>query len=139
MFNRRFCSSFYRHNISNRITSYNVCYTKLLRYTATATGTYYVKDITSSTCISIDEVIHVIPYGNTITNPVIPFADLLPICPNDGKVLPYIFLCGGNTSRSITTGISDAVSIIWEKLDETSCAEMTIDDCANENPRNNFV
>ena len=103
-------------------------------YTATATGTYYVTDITSSTCISIDEVIHVIPYGNTITNPVIPFADLLPICPNDGKVLPYIFLCGGNTSRSITTGISDAVSIIWEKLDETSCAEMTIDDCANENP-----
>ncbi|MFI0431482.1 beta strand repeat-containing protein, partial [Mariniflexile sp. HMF6888] len=103
-------------------------------YTATATGTYYVNDVTSSNCISIDEVINVIPYGNTITNPVIPYADLLPICPNDGKVLPYIFLCGGNTSRSITTGISDAVSIIWQKLDETSCAEMTVDDCANENP-----
>ncbi|WNH10460.1 hypothetical protein [Thalassobellus suaedae] len=102
-------------------------------YTATGTGTYYVNDVTSSNCISIDEVINVIPYGNTITNPVIPFADLLPICPNDGKVLPYIFLCGGNTSRSITTGISDAVSIIWEKLDETSCDELTVDDCANEN------
>ncbi len=66
-------------------------------YTATGTGTYYVNDVTSSNCISIDEVIHVIPYGNTITNPVIPYADLLPTCPNDGKVLPYIFLCGGNT------------------------------------------
>ncbi|WP_409446140.1 beta strand repeat-containing protein, partial [Mariniflexile rhizosphaerae] len=103
-------------------------------YTATDTGTYYVTDTTSSTCTSIQEEITVIPYGNTINNPIIPYADLLPICPNDGKVLPYIFLCGANDTRAITTGISDAVSIIWEKLDETSCAAMTIDDCANENP-----
>ncbi len=102
-------------------------------YTATETGTYYVRNTTSSTCVSINETINVIPYGNTIVNPIIPFADILPICPNDGKVLPNIFLCGANDTREINTGISDAVSIIWEKLDETSCADVTIDDCANEN------
>ncbi|GAA4946425.1 T9SS type B sorting domain-containing protein [Algibacter agarivorans] len=102
-------------------------------YTATETGTYYVSNTTSSTCISIEETINVIPYGNTVTNPIIPFADLLPICPNDGKVLPYIFLCGANATRSINTGISDASSVIWEKLDENSCPALTIDDCANEN------
>ncbi|MCR8667798.1 T9SS type B sorting domain-containing protein [Aestuariibaculum sp. M13] len=102
-------------------------------YTATGTGTYYVNNTTSSTCISIQETIHVIPYGNTITNPIIPYADLLPICPNDGKVLPYIFLCGANDVRNIQTGISDAVSISWQQLDESSCDEMLVDDCANEN------
>lgn len=102
-------------------------------YTATGTGTYYVNNTTSSTCISIQEKINVIPYGNTITNPIIPYADLLPICPNDGKVLPYIFLCGANDVRNIQTGISDAVSISWQQLDESSCDEMLVDDCANEN------
>jgi gliding motility-associated-like protein len=102
-------------------------------YTATQPGTYYVQNTTSATCISIDEAITVVTYGINLTNPVIPYADLLPICPNDGKVLPYIFLCGANDSRAILTGISDAVSIIWEKLDETSCPAMTVDDCANEN------
>lgn len=103
-------------------------------YTATSTGTYYVNNTTSATCISIQERITVIPYGNTITNPVIPYADKVVICPNDGKQLPYIFLCGINDTRAITTGISDAVSIIWQKLDETSCSALTIDDCANESP-----
>ena len=102
-------------------------------YTATATGTYYVTNTTSSTCISIREQINVIAYGNNITNPIIPYADLLPIYPNDGKVLPYIFLCGANDVRSIVTGISDSVSIIWEKLNEASCAAVTEEDCANEN------
>ena len=102
-------------------------------YTATAPGDYYVTNITSATCISIEEQITVITYGSDVTNPVIPYADLLPICPNDGKVLPYIFLCGGNDSRTINTGISDAVSIIWEQLDVTSCPAMPVDDCANEN------
>ncbi|HEY5689647.1 MAG TPA: SprB repeat-containing protein, partial [Yeosuana sp.] len=102
-------------------------------YTATSTGTYYVQNTTLSTCISIQEEITVVPYGNTITNPVIPFADSNPICPNDGKVLPNIFLCGANATRSINTGISDASSIIWEKLDENSCAVSTVDNCANEN------
>ncbi|GAA4270139.1 T9SS type B sorting domain-containing protein [Hyunsoonleella aestuarii] len=101
-------------------------------YTATATGTYYVQNTTAATCISINEQFNVITYGSSLTNPVIPYADLLPICPNDGKVLPYIFLCGGNETRTINTNISDSVSIIWEQLDDTSCAPVGVDDCANE-------
>lgn len=101
-------------------------------YTATQTGVYYVKNTPSGTCLPINEKITVVPYGNTITNPVIPFADLLPICPNNGKVLPNIFLCGANASRAITTGISDAASIVWQKLNEASCPAVTVDNCANE-------
>ncbi|TRX07877.1 T9SS type B sorting domain-containing protein [Flavobacterium gawalongense] len=102
-------------------------------YTATQTGVYYVRNTASGTCLSIDEEITVVPYGNTITNPVIPFADLLPICPNNGKVLPNIFLCGANATRLINTGISDAASIVWQKLNESSCAAVTVANCANEN------
>ena len=64
---------------------------------------------------------------------MIPYADEVVICPNDGKELPLIFLCGANDERELFTGISDAVSIIWEQLDETSCPAVGIDDCANEN------
>ncbi|WP_186525838.1 T9SS type B sorting domain-containing protein [Seonamhaeicola sediminis] len=101
-------------------------------YTATEVGTYYVNNTTTSTCISIEEAITVALYGNTQTNPVIPYADQVVTCPNDGKQLPYIFLCGANETREILTGISDAVSIVWEQLDESSCAALTVDDCANE-------
>ena len=101
-------------------------------YTATSTGTYFVTNTTTATCISINETFNVVTYGSDLTNPVIPYADLLPICPNDGKVLPYIFLCGGNESRTINTNISDSVSIIWEQLDDTSCPPVGVDDCANE-------
>ncbi|WP_298535640.1 T9SS type B sorting domain-containing protein [uncultured Algibacter sp.] len=101
-------------------------------FTAVNTGTYYVKNTTLSTCTSINEEITVIPYGSTLTNPIIPFADEVNICPNDGKTLPDIYLCGVNATREINTGIADAVSIIWEKLDESSCSAVGIDNCANE-------
>ncbi|TXG35967.1 T9SS type B sorting domain-containing protein [Seonamhaeicola maritimus] len=101
-------------------------------YTATATGSYYVTNTTSATCISIEEQIDVVVYGSSVSNPVIPFADVVSICPNDGKELPKIFLCGANAIREITTGISDATSIVWEQLNEGSCAPIGIDDCANE-------
>ena len=101
-------------------------------YTATQTGVYYVHNTATNGCQSITQQITVIPYGNTITNPVIPFADTTPICPNNGKILPNIFLCGANATRAITTGISDATSISWQKLDESSCAAITVDNCANE-------
>jgi gliding motility-associated-like protein/uncharacterized repeat protein (TIGR01451 family) len=103
-------------------------------YTATEVGTYYVTNTTSANCLSIEEIIHVELYGTTQTNPVIPYADEVSICPNDGKELPKLFLCGLNDTRDILTGISDATSIIWEVLDEGSCAPIGIDDCANENP-----
>jgi large repetitive protein len=101
-------------------------------YTATQTGTYYVHNTATPGCQSIDETITVIPYGNTISNPVIPFADEIVSCPNNGKALPNIFLCGANATKAITTGISDATSISWQKLDENSCTAITIEDCANE-------
>lgn len=101
-------------------------------YTATEVGTYYVTNTASATCISIDEIIDVVLYGTTQENPIIPYADEVVTCPNDGKPLPNIFLCGANDTRDILTGISDAASIIWEKLDETSCAAVVNQDCANE-------
>jgi len=101
--------------------------------TVSEIGTYYVTNTTNATCISIEEIINVELYGITQDNPIIPYADEVVTCPNDGKLLPNIFLCGINDSRDLLTGISDAVSIIWEQLDENSCAAVVEQDCANEN------
>ena len=76
---------------------------------------------------------YVTNYGDgTLTNPVIPFADKVQQCVNDGKLLPEIYLCGANDSQLIETAIGDATEIIWEKLDESSCAAVTGIECANE-------
>ncbi len=96
-------------------------------------GTYYVHNTAIAPCLSINQEITVVPFGGVTTNPVIPYADEVVICPNDGKQLPNIFLCGANASREITTGISDGSTIIWEKLDESSCAAVFSANCANEN------
>ena len=100
-------------------------------YNATDTGTYYITS--TSACATVTEAITVNPFGNTITNPVIPYADEVVTCPNNGKDLPNIFLCGANATRLIQTNISDASTIVWEKLDESSCAAITVENCANEN------
>ena len=71
-------------------------------------------------------------FGGNIENPVIPYADEVVTCPNDGKLLPNIFLCGANDSRDIQTNIAGASSIIWEQLDESSCDAVSNTDCANE-------
>tara|TARA_R110002050_G_scaffold300619_1_gene470942 strand:+ start:15992 stop:32578 length:16587 start_codon:yes stop_codon:yes gene_type:complete len=97
-------------------------------------GTYYVRNTAVAPCLSINQEITVVPFGGVSTNPVIPYADEVVICPNDGKQLPNIFLCGANDSREIQTGISDGSTIIWEKLNEASCAAVFNSDCANENP-----
>ena len=101
--------------------------------TVTSVGTYYVRNTAIAPCLSIDQEITVVPFGSTTNNPIIPFADEVVICPNDGKELPNIFLCGANASRVIQTGITDTSSIIWEKLDESSCSAVVNTDCANEN------
>lgn len=73
-----------------------------------------------------------------LTNPVIPYAELpyagqVTKCPNDGKLLPKLFLCGGNDSRLIDTKITDAQSIIWERfVSGGSCITVSNSDCANE-------
>ncbi|MBW4358858.1 SprB repeat-containing protein, partial [Flavobacterium taihuense] len=77
-------------------------------------------------------------FNVAITNPVIkyaqlPYAGQVSICPNDGKELPKLFLCGGNDSRLIETGITDAQSITWERfISGGSCITVSNSDCANE-------
>ncbi|WP_445737952.1 T9SS type B sorting domain-containing protein [Mariniflexile sp.] len=101
--------------------------------TVTTPGTYYVHNTAVAPCQSIDQVFNVVTFGANVPNPVLPFADQVVTCPNNGKLLPNIFLCGANDSKLIQTNITDASSIIWEKLDEASCAAVTNNDCANEN------
>ncbi|WP_299336706.1 T9SS type B sorting domain-containing protein [uncultured Psychroserpens sp.] len=100
--------------------------------TVTNTGTYYSFNTAIAPCQSIEQQYVVEVFGGDIENPVIPYADEVVTCPNDGKLLPNIFLCGANDSRFIQTNISSATSIIWEQLDESSCAAVTDPDCANE-------
>ncbi|BDU24105.1 T9SS type B sorting domain-containing protein [Flavobacterium sp. GSB-24] len=95
-------------------------------------GTYYVYNLAAAPCRSIYQSFVVTRFGNTVENPVIPFADQVVTCSNDGKKLPNIFLCGGNASKVITLNISDATSIVWEKLNEASCTAVTNQNCANE-------
>ena len=102
--------------------------------TVTTTGTYYVRNTASAPCQSINQEFEVVTFGADVTNPMIPFADEVVICPNDGKELPNFFLCGAGDVRYIQTNITDTSSIIWEKLDEASCAAVLDQDCANEDP-----
>lgn len=101
--------------------------------TVTTTGTYYSFNTAVAPCQSIEQEYEVITFGANVPNPVIPYADQIVVCPNDGKDLPNIFLCGSNDTRLIQTGITDTNSIIWEKLDESSCPPVSNQDCANEN------
>lgn len=100
--------------------------------TVTSTGTYYVNNTAVAPCQSTSQEFDVITFGANITNPVIPYADEVVVCPNDGKELPNFYLCGVNDSRLIETGITDTTSMIWERLDETSCTAVANQDCANE-------
>ncbi|MGK0253034.1 MAG: gliding motility-associated-like protein [Mariniflexile sp.] len=101
--------------------------------TVTSVGTYYVQNTAIAPCQSTAQEFNVITFGANVTNPLIPFADQVVTCPNDGKLLPNFFLCGANDSRNIQTNISDTSSMIWEKLNEGSCAAVVDIDCANEN------
>ena len=100
--------------------------------TVSSTGTYYVYNTATAPCQSIQQQFNVTLFGGDIPNPVIPFADEVVTCPNDGKLLPLIFLCGENDLREIQTNISGVSSIIWEQLDESSCDAVSNQDCANE-------
>ena len=100
--------------------------------TVTNTGTYYSFNNAIAPCQSIEQQFVVELFGGTVENPVIPYADEVVTCPNDGKLLPNIFLCGANDSRFIETNISGVQSIIWEQLDESSCPAVSDPDCANE-------
>ncbi len=109
-------------------------------------GTYIVDKIVADPCKGFQEIIKVEYYGSTATNPIITYynevnSDTDPnndiqgeivTCSVDGSQLPNIFLCGSNDIAPLQVNIIDAESLIWEKLDETSCAAAG-DDCANKN------
>ncbi|WP_299533646.1 T9SS type B sorting domain-containing protein [Ulvibacterium sp.] len=109
-------------------------------------GTYIVDKQVADPCKGFKEIITVERFGTTQTNPIVDYFNALnndadPTndvqgeivqCSIDGDILPKIFLCGSNDSQLIQINITDAQSLIWEQLDEGSCAAAP-DDCANKN------
>jgi len=62
-----------------------------------------------------------------------PYLGTVSICPNDGKELPKLFLCGSNETRKIETGLVNPQSIVWEKFNAGgSCLNVLNTNCANE-------
>lgn len=112
----------------------------------TSIGNYIVEKTAASGCDDHIERIRVNRFGDVQTNPIVdyfnqvngdsnPDNDLqgeIVTCSIDGDELPKIFLCGSNDSALLQLGITDAQSITWQKLDETSCSSAG-DDCANKN------
>ncbi|OOG65790.1 T9SS type B sorting domain-containing protein [Flavobacterium sp. A45] len=69
-------------------------------------------------------------------NPVIkyaesPYAGIVSQCPNDGSLLPKLFLCGLNDSRLIHTEIADASLITWQRK-TGGCPPSLDGNCANK-------
>lgn len=109
-------------------------------------GDYIVEKTGGGSCPDLVELITVERFGDTQTNPIISYfnqvnADAntdndlqgeIVTCSVDGDELPKIFLCGENDEATIQLGITDAQSIVWQKLDEGSCSDAG-DDCANKN------
>jgi gliding motility-associated-like protein len=91
-------------------------------------GEYYYNATPIAPCIvPIKETVYVTDFLNsTMTNPVIPFADATPICPNNGTVLPKIYLCGSNDSQFIPTGINTGI-VRWQKLNGTCATTIPVD------------
>ena len=102
--------------------------------TVSKVGTYTVNKIAPSGCVGGTEKINVIPHNND-PNPLISFVDKKLICPSDGSELAEIYLCAYGDSRKINLPFKPAskTTVIWEKLDESSCTSQTTTSCANLN------
>ena len=112
----------------------------------TETGTYIVDKIVADPCKGFKEILIVELFGSTQTNPIVDYFNMvngdfdvtndiegeIVQCSIDGDLLPKIFLCGINDTQLLRTNITDAQSIVWERLDEGSCTAAP-DDCANKN------
>ena len=102
--------------------------------TVNSTGPYYVIASIASPVTTYTEVVNVVLFSGAATsNPVIPYADQVGNCLVNNLPMPKIFLCGASDSQLIQTGITNATSIIWEKLNEASCAAIADDNCPNLN------
>ncbi|RYJ42072.1 T9SS type B sorting domain-containing protein [Flavobacterium beibuense] len=102
-------------------------------------GDYYVVCVAPAPCVSITEYVTVNNFSDLNPNPVIPFADELATCANYGdgsEPIPNIFLCGIDDERLIQTGVTDATSISWQKLNEGDCIAScpTCDDLPDDCP-----
>ncbi|WP_051554818.1 ice-binding family protein [Maribacter antarcticus] len=112
----------------------------------TTVGDYIVEKSSNGSCPNLAEQIKVEGFGSTQTNPIEdyfnqvntdnnPDNDLqgeIVTCSIDGDNLTKIFLCGVDDEATIQLGITDAQSIVWQKLNANSCSS-TGDDCANKN------
>ncbi|WP_417363194.1 T9SS type B sorting domain-containing protein [Galbibacter sp.] len=99
-------------------------------YTATNIGTYKVtKETDAEDCKDFEEIIHLVYRGNTETNPLIPYADQVVTCTNDGTQLPKFFLCGTNDDRMLNVSFPDAIEFSWQKLDDSCEHTSIIDNC----------
>jgi len=96
-------------------------------------GLYTCVNTAPAPCVSIVETVNVVLFGADIPNPILPYANKVVTCPTNGEELPELFLCGANDSRLLETNITDAESIVWEKLDEGSC-NAAPQDCPNTSP-----
>ncbi|SDD73369.1 gliding motility-associated C-terminal domain-containing protein [Pricia antarctica] len=114
-------------------------------------GTYIVDKIIPDPCKGFKEIIIVERFGNTQTNPIIDYFNKLNgdtdstndiqgeivTCSVDGDLMPKIFLCGTNDSQLMQVNITDAQSLVWERLDESSIGvngcTASANDCANKN------
>jgi gliding motility-associated-like protein len=102
-------------------------------------GIYIVDKIVADPCKGFQEIITVELFGTTQINPIVTLINdptntvegEVVTCPNDGDLLPKIFLCGLNDTELIQINIPDADSIEWEQLDEASCGP-SVADCANK-------
>ncbi|TKD65124.1 T9SS type B sorting domain-containing protein [Flavobacterium sp. ASW18X] len=103
-------------------------------------GIYIVDKQVADPCKGFEEIITVERFGQTQTNPIIDLINdtsntvdgTILVCPNDGRELPEIFLCGLNDTELIQINIPDALSIEWEQLVEGSCSAAATN-CANTN------
>ncbi|MGJ5640677.1 T9SS type B sorting domain-containing protein [Formosa sp. S-31] len=100
--------------------------------TVTEPGIYTSVNTTDQPCISITETVNVILFGADLPNPILPYADKVLTCPDDNSKLPVIYLCGEGDTKLLESNITDAESIVWEKLNEGSCNDAGAN-CANKN------
>ncbi|WP_191963434.1 T9SS type B sorting domain-containing protein [Pseudotamlana haliotis] len=99
--------------------------------TVTSPGVYYVRNNAIAPCRSTEKQFNVSYFGGNVGNPVASYADEILQCGNDGSQLPNFYLCGISDIRNIQTSLTNYTSIIWEKLDETSCNAVTQSGCPN--------
>ncbi|PCH77306.1 MAG: hypothetical protein COB98_03725, partial [Flavobacteriaceae bacterium] len=111
--------------------------------TVTKLGVYTVEKTANLPCVDASETITVVPFG-TQTNPLIVkdisgkylYVDAVKTCPNDGRQLSEIYLCGTADYRDITVSNLGAQEIKWQRLISNQGA--ADQDCPNVDVKSNW-